>query len=707
LKKILTLAIISLLLLSTFSIHAPQVKAEILPGSSEKGILKTQWSYGLAPRYWWGYFGSSAAIADLGPDVNNKGTDPDSDLEIVVGCDGYHFYSAELGYVYGLWRCLDSQGNWEWATDTKSDEARSSPALVDLNGDGHLEIAAGTTSGETFEVMDRLGKFVWTFPSPPRPGNFYYPGSPAVADLNPNLGGLEIVIGNRPFGTVLCFDGDNSDGVDEGISAVGIPGSPYAGVEGLDWDLLWIFYGGEEIWASPAIGDINNDGTLEVIIGSTNGKLFILNGLDGVLETSIDIGSAIYASSALANLDADPYLEIVVGTIDGKVYCFQWDGKNHRPEWNYSTGGAIYSSASIGDVDGDGKEEIVVSSCDGNVYCISSTGKRKWSYHTNGEIYSSPTLFDVIRVNKYDQEWPMFRHDPQRTGYYGKRPRNELDVGLYILVGSNDGFLHLICGKSGAEIDRFSANGQIHTSPSVADLDGDNKLEAVFYDWSSTDTLWVVEIDRILGQSASELAIDLIGIPYSWGGKGWDVDKRKFVSIEEMKEGYHQPSLGGIFHKGVDCAGLVFWAYNRGYFGDRILPKDTSESMDRPLSWTGVREQRLFNTYKLVEMEKIRKGELTLEELKTLLKLGDLLFMTRHVMMYVGDFIYEGKIYDVVHAEGIEFKKVVPARLILQKIGPYYTLQVVTEFEGKIGRPLTVEYIGRVKEAQIRSRELT
>jgi len=93
LRRILTLAIISLLLISTFSIPTSQVKAEVPPGSSEKGVLKAQWSYGLAPRYWWGYFGSSPAIVDLGPDVNIKGTEPDSDLEIVTGCDGYWFYS--------------------------------------------------------------------------------------------------------------------------------------------------------------------------------------------------------------------------------------------------------------------------------------------------------------------------------------------------------------------------------------------------------------------------------------------------------------------------------------------------------------------------------------------------------------------------------------------------------------------------------------
>jgi len=471
-KKVLTLAMAFSVIISTLLIYAPPVKAETPPGSSEKGILTAQWSYNLAPRYEWGYFGSSPAIADLGPGVNSKGQEPNSDLEIVVGSDGCYFHSPELGKVVdGLWRCFDSRRNWEWATDTLSDEARSSPVIVDLNGDGCLEIVAGTTSGETLEVMDRFGNFIWTFPSPPRSGSFYYPGSPAVADLDPAVGGLEIVIGNRAFGTVLCLDGDNSDGIDEGISAAGIPGAPYAGVEGVDWDLLWIFYAGGQIWASPAIGDVDNDGTLDVVIGSTNGNLYILNGKNGTMETSIPVGDAIYPSAALTNLDSDAYLEMVVGA--GNVYCFEWTGSVWNREWTFCTVGAVYSSAAVGDVDGDGSLEIVVGSADGEVYCISSTvvvdsfATAEWSYQTEGPVYSSPALaYRGIKGSEYIQ-------------------------GIYI--GSDDGYLYLLDGGTGSMLDRFRAYGPIRTSPAVADIDGDTRLEVVFYDWSSNDTLWCLE----------------------------------------------------------------------------------------------------------------------------------------------------------------------------------------------------------------------
>ena len=284
------------------------------------------------------------------------------------------------------------------------------------------------------------------------------------------------MIGNRYHGSIWAFKGI-PDGKNDGvtISSADFPYFPYPlGTEGIDWDVLWVVKTEGEVWSTPAIADVDVDGVLEVMIGSADGKLYIIDGENGIVETAILIGSSIYASAALANLDADAYLEIVVGATDGKIYCFQWDGKIVKPEWSYPTGGAIYSSASVGDVDGDGSLEIVVGSTDGKIYCLSSLGSPKWSYPTGGAIYSSPAL------------------------------ANRGTEGLGIYVGSNDAYLYLISG-TGSLIDRFLTYGQIRTSPAVADIDGDGKLEIVFYDWSSYDTLWCLED---VGSSVGKYAIE-------------------------------------------------------------------------------------------------------------------------------------------------------------------------------------------------------
>lgn len=205
--------ILMALLLPFTGIITQQAKAQ--PGNSDNGMLIEEWHYDMQ-WYAWGYFGSSPAIANL-PDVNSESGEPDTDLEIVTGSDECGIITPE-GYAYGLWYCFDSQGGLEWYTDTQSDESRGSVAIVDINNDGNLEIVGGTTSGETVEVMDRFGNFIWTFPDPPHQGNFMWPAAPAVIDVDPENNGLEVIIGNRPEGKVYALDGDNSDGADDGYS---------------------------------------------------------------------------------------------------------------------------------------------------------------------------------------------------------------------------------------------------------------------------------------------------------------------------------------------------------------------------------------------------------------------------------------------------------------------------------------------------------
>lgn len=444
------------------------------PGDNDNGILNEEWRYDFF-LYFWGFFGASPAIGDLGPDVNNVGGEPDANLEIVAGSDDcYNFYPELAANAPGIWRTFDSQGNIEWATNTHSDEARGDPVIVDLDGDGYMEIAGGTTSGETVEIMDRFGIFVWTFPDPPHAGAFMWDGGIAVAEVDSDVDGLEVFASNRATHQVFAFDGDNSDGIDEGYTWTG--GWPWTGTEGVDWDILWIFTVPEscEIYSTVALGDVDNDGQTELSFGATNGVFYVLDAATGALETSFSLGGAIYASPAVGNLDDDDYLEMVIGSTNNTVYALQWDGATNTTEWSYPTSGAVYSSAAIGDIDGDLSNEVVVGSNDFNIYALDAVGMLEWSYATGGSVYSSPSL-----------------------AYRG-------GIGLGVYVGSEDTYLYLLDGN-GILIDRFetSSGGSIgfqgiHTSPSIADVDGDGKLEIFFYDWGQESangghTFWAIE----------------------------------------------------------------------------------------------------------------------------------------------------------------------------------------------------------------------
>ncbi|MGC9308085.1 MAG: PQQ-binding-like beta-propeller repeat protein, partial [Thermoplasmatota archaeon] len=436
-------------------------------------------------------FGSSPAIADLIGDAN---------LEIFTGSDEQeNYYGPDIGQARGIWRCFNAYGTVLYSLATQTDESRSSPAIYDIDNDGNKEVVGGTTSGWYLEVMEG-DQFEWAFPAtstmPVPGGNYVWHSSPALVDVDSSISGVEVIIGNNPYNSVWCFDGDNSDQVNDGIKVLkfrDFPGFPKAlGSEGIDWDVLWIFNTAGHVVATPAIGDIDNDGTYEAVVGDLAGNLYIINAKTGTEEWRFTTGNGIWSSAALADVDGDGLMEIFVGSNDSRLYCLEWDGTTGEEVWNYTTGGPVFSSPSVGDIDGDLSYEIVVGSTDGNLYCFSSSGTLKWTVTTGGPIFSSPALAELDGT-PHAQEWPCFRGNRFRNGFYPGTGKN-----LEIYIGSDDHILYDIDGE-GNILHTFTSRGRIHTSPSVADVDGDGNINIVFYDWGgetgdgTRDTFWCLE----------------------------------------------------------------------------------------------------------------------------------------------------------------------------------------------------------------------
>jgi len=447
-------------------------------------VISQLWNYPLQPNSTRMEYGASPAMINLGAGVNHLGGEPDNFMEIITGSDEYSNFFPELNSnAYGIWRCFDALGNLEWAVDTKSDEARTSVSVADINYDLSAELATGTTSGWCVEVMNKFGSWTpgisdaaWTFPyEPQRNGNFMWHSSPAIGELitGPNHEGLEIVAGNNPLMSIWAFDGDNSDGIDDGITvdltSWGYPGP--TGTEGVDWDVLWVFQTNGNIIASPAIGDVDGDGSNEVICGSKDSTLYCLNGATGALKWSYKTGGMITSSAGLADFSHNGKLEVVVGSQDGLVYFIKGDldgdGLISPSEvTSFTTGGPVYSSPAIADVNNDGNLEVIIGSDDFKIYCLAyspaaNNVSSNWEYMTGNVIHSSPAIANSGRSS------------------------------LTIYAGSEDSVLYVLSGN-GSLISSYPANGQIVTSPAIADIDGDHKLEIAFTTWSTPDVFMVL-----------------------------------------------------------------------------------------------------------------------------------------------------------------------------------------------------------------------
>ncbi len=84
---------------------------------------------------------------------------------------------------------------------------------------------------------------------------------------------------------------------------------------------FWSYAAGDKIESSPALGDIDGDGHLEVVVGCRDGLVYALNGEDGSFLWSYTTGGQVKSSPALGDIDDDGNLEVVVGSADFSVYA--------------------------------------------------------------------------------------------------------------------------------------------------------------------------------------------------------------------------------------------------------------------------------------------------------------------------------------------------------------------------------------------------
>ena len=159
----------------------------------------------------------------------------------------------------------------------------------------------------------------------------------------------------------------------------------------------------DQVFCSPAIVDIDQDGTIEIIFGDNSGMFYILNQEWMSLYNSYDMGDEIWGAPAIDDLDGDGDLEISVTSKNGFFYIFNHlgnliyeldteeflmgapaidsdkniyfasfdsDGKIYRAFWseldgdylidNISIGKKIQKGVALHDLNGDGLDEEVL-----------------------------------------------------------------------------------------------------------------------------------------------------------------------------------------------------------------------------------------------------------------------------------------------------------------------------------------------------------
>jgi len=302
-------------------------------------------------------------------DVNGDGQ-----LEI-VGAGFYDELPGKPGLVTVFSAAGELASGWPRRLDGP---LRGAPVLADLDNDGQLDVLAASE--------DQL---LWA-----------WRGSAEVIHPFP------INLGLRPFASLAVADltGDSCpEIIVAGISQQ--PGIPSQVVMlAADGSLLsgWPQDLPADPLASPIIADLDGGGDLELIASCTAEEtetasasfhLFVWKANGQLLSGWPIQGAAqLYSSPAVGDVNGDGRLEIAAATLDGRIWL--WDSQGQSlPGFPHHISGAVLAPLITVDVTGDGIAEILCGTEDGLLHAIEGDGwpTTGWPIDLGGTVLAAPT----------------------------------------------------------------------------------------------------------------------------------------------------------------------------------------------------------------------------------------------------------------------------------------------------------------------------
>ena len=355
-------------------------------------------------------------------------------------------------------------------------QLKPSPVVVDFDNDGSLDVLIGDYAGlvhrynsDGSEVSDA------TFPYDT--GNQIW-GSPSAADLD-NDGNIDMAITSKSKYLYL-FD---------------------------QYGLKAEYFADSYLMGSPAIGQLDDDEDLEVVIGgySSSGKKIYAINVDGtdVSGFPIDVGEKMIKGVALYDFNGNGKDDIVFGSDSDNISLLLDDG---TLSWSYTTGDKIQSAPSIINT---GNEILVCAgSKDDSFYCLTENGDLKFSYPTGNNIYTSPSAVELngsTAIFFGSDDGYIYAVDVNGNNLPGWPQQTDDNIVGSIAFADmdNDGTPEIISTNGAGQLLSYNGDGSQNQyfpittefpyagSPHIMDLDGDGDLE-IFT--GSTNTLIVTDI---------------------------------------------------------------------------------------------------------------------------------------------------------------------------------------------------------------------
>lgn len=342
-----------------------------------------------------------------------------------------------LGVVFGLaqFTYADIEAVPGFPANTGHSAYTPSPALIDVNNDGKMEIFG--VSGDAYAfAFDYQGNNLWTVPLPSAncsksSSTNRAHSSPAIADINDD-GFFEFIVGYGPIGTSAC---------DGGLIVLdALTGNKLQNIDGRKLEKR-LKFGAQfnTVYSTPSISDADGNGLMDIAWGSYDRSIYLAESNVFArlkLKLQLHVADTVWSSFSFFDRNNDGEEELYGGTdISKNTYL-----KPATPN-----GGYVYG------IDLSPEDESKKQG-------FRDKDAVDWYTSFDQTIFSAPLIADVLPEDGNELIIG--------TGYYFKG-----NVGKYfkILKLSNGKVLKTI------PVDEASSS-----QPAAADLDGDGDKELIF-----------------------------------------------------------------------------------------------------------------------------------------------------------------------------------------------------------------------------------